>query len=228
MFRSGEAGYFCVRIPSLLTAARGTLLALGEGRMYSCDDDTQKDIVYKRSLDNGKTWSTLQVLYRGNASNDVYNGVGNFVPIQLKSNERILFPFCKNNAVFMQSYSDDDGLTFSHPEVIYNVTKPDWTRIYLGPPSGLLLQSNRILIPGYYRKNTTVYNPFYSGFVILNDDNGQIDKWYLGGEFNLEPYLATESQAVELLPNANSIFLNIRSYGTMRLGAYSNDGGLTY
>ena len=55
VFEKGESGYFCIRIPSLLTTAKGTLIAFGEGRMYTCDDNTQKDIVYKRCLDDGKT-----------------------------------------------------------------------------------------------------------------------------------------------------------------------------
>ena len=43
------------------------------------------------------------------------------------------------------------GLTFSPPEVIHNITKPDWKWIALGPPGGILLQSNRIVIPGDFR-----------------------------------------------------------------------------
>jgi Neuraminidase (sialidase) len=38
---------------------RGTLLAFDEVRMYTCADNTAKDIVYKRSVDNGKTWFFL-------------------------------------------------------------------------------------------------------------------------------------------------------------------------
>jgi sialidase-1 len=63
---------------------------------------------------------------------------------------------------------------------------------------------------------------------MLNDYNGQLDKWYLGGEFNLETYFPNECQAVELLPNNNSIFINARSLGEKRVGAYSNDGGITF
>ncbi len=63
---------------------------------------------------------------------------------------------------------------------------------------------------------------------MLNDFNGQVDKWYLGGEYSLDNYSPNEAQAVELLPNANSIFINARSYNTKRIGAYSNDGGITF
>ena len=35
-----------------------------------------------------------------------------------------------------------------------------------------------------HMKTIMVYFPL--GYVMLNDYNGQVDKWYLGGEFNLE------------------------------------------
>jgi len=228
VFTRGENGYFCIKIPYILTTARGNLLAFGEARMYSCGDTTQTDIVYKRSLDNGQTWSNLQILYQGNASNDKYTRVGNLAPVQLKYNQRILITFCKNNLIIMQTYSDDDGLTFTSPQIIPNVTKSDWKWVGLGPPGGLLLQSNRILIPAYYSIHTNDNGLFSTGYVMLNDYNGQLDKWYLGGEFHLETYFPNECQAVELLPNNNSIFINARSLGAKRVGAYSNDGGITF
>jgi sialidase-1 len=228
VFTRGEGGYFCIKIPSILTTSKGTLLAFGEARMFSCSDYTQTDIVYKRSLDNGQTWSDLQILYRGNSSIDGYNRVGNIAPVQLKYQQRILIPFCKNNLIIMQTYSDDDGLTFSSPQIISNVTKPHWKWVGLGPPGGLLLQSNRILIPSYYSVHSNDNGLFSTGYVMLNDDNGQIDKWYLGGEFHHEIYFPNECQAVELLPDINSIFINSRSLGTKRIGSYSNNGGITF
>ena len=111
-------------------------------------------------------------------------------------------------------------LTFSPAEGIYNVTKPQWGWVALGPLSGLLLQSNRILIPGDYSTSNIHYS---TNFVVINDFNGQGDKWYLDGQFPLDNYYPNEGQAVELLPNSNSIFVNARSYKTVRIGAYRND-----
>lgn len=228
VFTRGENGYFCIKFPSILTTSKGTLLAFGEARLYSCGDSTQTDIVYKRSIDQGRTWSKLQILYRGNASNDNYTRVGNLAPVQLKINQRILIPFCKNNLLVMQTYSDDDGVTFSLPEQIIHVTQANWKWVGLGTPAGLLLQSNRILIPAYYSIHTNDNGLFSKGYVMLNDFHGQLDKWYLGGEFHLETYFPNECQAVELLPNTNHIFINARSLGTKRIGAYSQDGGITF
>jgi sialidase-1 len=196
--------------------------------MYTCSDNTANDIVYKRSVDNGKTWSDLQILYRGNSTNNDYNLVRNFAPVQLKYNQRVLIPLCKKNLILIQTYSDDDDLTFSSPEIISNVIKPEWQAFLIGPLNGLLLQSNRILIPAHYALNTSASDAFSTGYVMLNDDNGQVDQWYLGGEFHLETYFSNECQAVELLPNNNSIFINARSYSTIRVSTYSNDGGITF
>lgn len=228
VFTRGESGYFCIKIPSILTTFRGTLLAFGEARLNSCSDYTQTDIVFKRSIDNGQTWSELQILYRGNSSNDVYDRVGNIAPVQLKINGRILIPFCKNNLIILQTYSDDDGLTFSKPEIIPNVTQSTWQWVGLGPPGGLLLQSNRILIPAYYSTYPNDNGLLSTGYVMINDDHGQIDRWFLGGQFDFPTYFPNECQAVELLPNTNTVLINSRSLRTKRVSALSTDGGITF
>ena len=50
----------------------------------------------------------------------------------------------------------------------------------------------------------------------------------MGGEYNLEDFFPNEGQAIELLPTENFIFINARSYGTKRIGAYSADGEITF
>ena len=47
VFKKGESGYFCFRIPAVLTTSKGTLIAFAEARMVNCDDHTQIDIVSK-------------------------------------------------------------------------------------------------------------------------------------------------------------------------------------
>ncbi|CAF1588405.1 unnamed protein product [Didymodactylos carnosus] len=132
----------------------------------------------------------------------------------------------------MQTYSDDDGQTFMKPEIIQNVTKSNWKWIGFGPPSGILLKSNRILIPSYYSTHLNDNGLLSTGIVMLNDFNGQIDKWFIGGEFSANDELfpnifPNECQAVEL-SKPNSIFINARSFGTKRIGVYSLDGGITF
>jgi sialidase-1 len=61
VFRAGDSGYASIRIPALLTAQDGTLLAFAEGREVA-RDQAANDIVLRRSTDGGRTWLPLQKL----------------------------------------------------------------------------------------------------------------------------------------------------------------------
>ncbi len=67
VFRAGEAGYFCFRIPALIFTVKRTLLAFSEGRglqTRTCSDHgPDVRIVLKRSSDFGETWSDLTVVH---------------------------------------------------------------------------------------------------------------------------------------------------------------------
>ena len=77
LFVSGQGGYHTYRIPSLLVTATGTILAFCEGRRYSSSDSGDIDIVLRRSIDNGDTWSEMQLV--ADAGPDVF---GNPCPVQ--------------------------------------------------------------------------------------------------------------------------------------------------
>ena len=65
VYRAGEGGYACFRLPALLRlpSADGKSLALyAEARNKSCSDYAPTDLVYKISRDLGATWSNLSVL----------------------------------------------------------------------------------------------------------------------------------------------------------------------
>jgi sialidase-1 len=63
VFVNGSESYTCYRIPSIVRALNGDLLAFAEARLESCSDSTGTiHLVCKRSLDNGETWSPLQVI----------------------------------------------------------------------------------------------------------------------------------------------------------------------
>jgi len=66
VFISGTDGYKSFRIPAIVRAPNDELLAFAEGRVDGSGDFGNIRIVEKRSSDNGKTWTTLQVV----ASND--------------------------------------------------------------------------------------------------------------------------------------------------------------
>lgn len=62
LFTNGSDGYNCYRIPAIITAPNGDLLAFAEGRVKGCNDFGDVDVIVKRSTDNGLTWSNLTVV----------------------------------------------------------------------------------------------------------------------------------------------------------------------
>ncbi len=62
VFVSGTEGYKSFRIPAVVGLPNGTLLAFCEGRLNGAGDYGDIDIVMKRSVDKGKSWSSLMVV----------------------------------------------------------------------------------------------------------------------------------------------------------------------
>jgi sialidase-1 len=65
VFVNGSEGYACFRIPAIVRAVNGDLVAFAEGRVAGCSDSTPViHIVCKRSTDGGRSWQPLQVVAR--------------------------------------------------------------------------------------------------------------------------------------------------------------------
>jgi hypothetical protein len=77
VYHEKDGGYFIHRIPALLTTDKGTLLAFCEARMESPSDAAPTDVVLRRSVDNGKTWTSIQVVAHFPSAT-----VGNPAPVQ--------------------------------------------------------------------------------------------------------------------------------------------------
>jgi sialidase-1 len=222
VYSRGKGGYWCIKIPYLFTTFAGTLLALGEGRMQTCSDYAWTDLVIKRSTDNGRTWSPLQILH-SNSTNPSTNVIGNAASVQDRNSSRILMPFCRNNKEAWMMYSDDDGVTWSEPELIEGVTQPAWTWVGTGPPGALQLRTGRLIVPSYHSTVPNGNGEFSEDHVMYSDDAGKT--WQLGGSWNFGVQFPNECQGVEL-PDG-TLFINVPGLGTAMIGAYSTDGGLT-
>lgn len=65
VFVNGEGGYAAFRIPSIVRALNGDLVAFAEGRVESASDSTATiRIVSKSSSDSGRTWGDLHIVAR--------------------------------------------------------------------------------------------------------------------------------------------------------------------
>ena len=63
IFVSGQEGSAFYRIPALVTTNNGTLIAVCDARIERIYDAPNNiDIALKRSFDNGKTWTPLEII----------------------------------------------------------------------------------------------------------------------------------------------------------------------
>lgn len=229
VFAAGEGGYFCLKIPYLLRLPSNILIAFAEGRgkngRSECDDFSGTDLVYKRSEDDGKTWSPIAILF-SNSSDTETNVIGNAAPVvdRFKNKGRIWVPFCRNNEEVFITYSDDNGLSWSSPTYHPHLVQPFWKWVGLGPPSGIQLSSGRILIPSYHTNGWKGDGCVSRGHTIISDDFGL--SWRIGSADYGRPFLVNENQAVEL--KNKSVLFNARTLLNHRVQLLSEDGGITF
>lgn len=163
VFVNGSEGYACYRIPSIVCAANGDLLAFAEGRRDSCSDSTPViHIVSKRSTDGGRSWEPLQVVAQHgekalmNASPvvDAARGTGRVVLLYnlMTANEWALARGEGRNQTLCTT-SDDHGRTWSAPrDISQQIGRPDWRiqRPTLGHavqrPDGRIIHASTITI----------------------------------------------------------------------------------
>jgi sialidase-1 len=237
LFARGEAGYFCFRIPAIVEATDGSLLAFAEGRIADCGDDGDIDLVLKRSGNGGKTWTPLQVVLAGAGDTR-----GNPVPIVDERRGRVVLMTTYNPGTnardrrpFVQ-HSEDHGATWSSSRDVSAEVKPtEWNRWYAtGPGHGIQLRrgshAGRLIVPANHVTDDGVNPPVYGGHLLYSDDGG--DTWHVGavgrhGDGKVRP---GEMTAVELVDG--SIYASAREEnGTdpgNRAFAVSRDGGTTF
>lgn len=117
------------RIPSLIQARNGDLIAFAEKRNDGIGDVGNHDLVLKRSRDLGKTWGPEQVIY-DDGSNTSTDGT---VCVDREKNRIFLF-FLKDKKQFAYMRSDDGAETWQGPTIIHTaVIKPEWDRLGLKP-----------------------------------------------------------------------------------------------
>ena len=246
VFQRGERGYHTYRIPSVIVTKKGTVLAFCEARKEGAGDAGDIDLVLKRSLDSGKTWGDLQVVW-----NDAGNTCGNPCPVVDQKTGTVWLLLTHNLGRDHESdiikkraqstrtawacRSDDDGKTWTAPVNITATTKePGWGWYATGPGVGIQVQhgpqKGRLVIPcdNSYDdpKGKVNGGPYeYGAHVIYSDDHGT--NWFLGGV--IQPKV-NECQVVEVADGKGTLLMNMRSYfgRGRRTHSISRDGGRTW
>jgi sialidase-1 len=222
VFVAGQDGVNTYRIPSLLVAEDGSLLAFCEARKESQEDASPTDMVLKRSLDGGRSWEPMQVLFHGVGSEALMNPC----PVIDRIQHKILLICDKANARgpnhqrHFQMESGDHGRTWSEPvEIEERIRNYDDT-FNPGPGVGIQLKNGRLVVPGYSGELFEDFDENWKSRVLYSDDHGL--SWTLGAPI---PELGDESQAVELADG--TLMLNFRAnMGLSARGvATSLDGG---
>lgn len=240
VFVSGNDDYHTYRIPSLVVSPDGVLWAFCEGRSKSQGDAGDIDLLVKRSVDGGRTWSRQEVVW-----DDGENTCGNPCPVVDQTTGVIWLSMTWNHGrdterqimqnngrdtrrVFI-THSDDNGRTWATPREITAQTKrPEWRWYATGPGIGIQLTQGpwkgRLLIPCDHSLVSADDPDGYNSHVIYSDDHGRT--WRLGGV--IRPAV-NECQVVELADG--TLLMNMRNYDrsqTTRALATSGDGGLTW
>jgi hypothetical protein len=235
VFVSGTDGYSWYRIPTIETAADGSLLAFAEARKYTLGDpgdpNNEIDLVLKRSTDGGATWSAMTVVEHAgekwssaNASTVVDRSTGRIW---------LLYARCKpsrgtdgaramtDDLQTLARTSDDHGLTWSAPidltAVARDMKDPIWTSSVVGPGGAIQTRSGRLIVPVW------TY-PTWQVFALFSDDHG--NTWQRGG---MVPRTSggNEDQLVELADG--KVLIDVRqNAGPQRWQASSGDAGQTW
>lgn len=219
LFESGTDGYHTFRIPAMIHTNRGIILTFAEGRKGGTSDTGDIDLVMKRSVDGGNSWSELQIVW-----DDGDNTCGNPAPVIDRNTGAIFLLMTWNlgsdrekdiidqksadtRRVFITK-STDEGLSWTAPEEITaSVKKNNWTWYATGPGHGIQLKKDgkkeRMIIACDHIEADTRH---YYSHIIFSDDGGET--WHLGG--STPQHQVNECTVAEL--SDGRLMLNMRNY----------------
>lgn len=223
LFNSSDLERGCYRIPALITALNGDLVAAIDQRVENCGDlrsNRDINIVVRRSSDNGESWTDIETIVNypfGESASDpsmiVDDETGkiwmfyNYMDLENEKNIYYL------KAVF----SSDHGKSWSEPvDITSQITKPEWHEDFKFITSGRGIQTS-----GGTLLHTLVH---LDKGVFLFGSNDHGESWFL---IDNPVHPADESKVVELETGSWMVNSRVADAG-MRYIHISEDWGETW
>lgn len=241
VLESGESGIAAYRIPGVATTVEGTILVFAEGRT-TLEDASPHHIVLKRSTDGGHAWGPLQILERSDGTQSFVNPT----VVVDRSTGRICVLYdlafktepdnhtgsADASRVFART-SEDDGRTWSKATEItslFAANPNDWTMHNPGPGHGIQLESGRLMVQVWHRRQVTypVAERRYGVSVIYSDDHGTT--WKVGGRVPVDSSYPVNESRIFQRPDGAVVFNGRYAVGgaNARISAVSTDDGMTW
>ena len=241
LFEMGESGSKFYRIPSLVKAADGALVAIADKRGDALGDlPNIITIVSKRSTDGGKTWSDMSIVAQGDTIGKC--GYGDAVVIADEKRGNLVAVYSGNNGLWHSnekslirtytSISSDNGKTWGEitdiTDQVYGGVYGEGARygLFTGSGSGVQLKhgkhAGRIMLVVAARNDAT-WGGSMSNYAIYSDDGGLT--WHASK--NPACTNGDEAKVVELANGNVLMSIRNRNKGN-RLFSVSTDGGETW
>ena len=235
LLRPGDYNSTNYRIPAVITARDGSIVAVTDKRKYNNGDLPEDiDILCNVSKDGGHTWTEPYTIAYGTGYKQGYGDCA----LALTNDENgIIAAFVGGPGFWGSTPTDplrmyisrshDNGMTWSEPEDITHFVygaecedeeRKEWLGGFFGSGNGLLTSTGRIMFVIAMRENNT--REVICNHAVYSDDNGQT--WQVSGRASVG---GDEAKVTELVDGR--ILMSIRRNG-YRWYNISEDGGVTW
>ena len=234
LYHPGDYGSMNYRIPAVITAKDGSIVAITDKRKFNEGDLPQDiDIVCNRSTDGGLTWSEPYTIAQGTGYN---HGFGDCAVAWSNDDNGLIAVFVGGQGLWnstpsnpirsYKSYSYDNGQTWTEPEDITHFIFGDdciipehqsWRASFFGSGNGLLTSTGRIMFVAAIREGSA---QSLNNYAVYSDDNGLT--WQVSGRASTG---GDEAKVTELVDGR--ILMSIRHSGK-RWYNISSNGGQTW
>ena len=225
------------RIPSIVTAKDGSLLAMADYRYGGGDVGSGRiDLHARRSTDNGRTWGEEFTAVQGDGGEGFNCAHGDAAMVVDRESGTVLLMAASGDLSYFDSrrdrpqpighfYSYDNGKSWSEGEDVTEAIYGLFDGSALGAVDGMFVasgkvcQSRRVKVGSHYRIYAALCARPGGNRVIYSDDFGK--SWQVLGDVDVSPVPDGDEPKCEELPNGNVVissrmrggrFFNIYSY----------------